>query len=155
MLLNTDHLGPLNQPYARLQRNGTVEILYDTSEYREFPLMRYSAFVHAIEQTYNDYEEKHAHSNEVTKLLINEIISLCRAHNINVVVASLTSDSTTSDMLDYCRRSGVQTVNVTVDLTKKENNNFPFDSHPSAVAHRLCGTAHTVSKNGWTSRHSH
>jgi len=136
MLAPSAYLGPLNQPYARLNRDGRLEIFMDTVEYREFPLMRYSAFVHALEETYDNYEERHAGSHEVTKAIIKEMIELCRAHNTELILATLTSDPTTTDMIDFFRREGGKTVSIYVDMNKKENNNMPFDSHPSALAHK-------------------
>lgn len=136
MLAPSAYLGPLNQPYARLNRDGRLEIFMDTVEYREFPLMRYSAFVHALEETYDNYEERHAGSHEVTKAIIKEMIGLCRARDTELVLAALTHDPTTTDMSEYFRREGGKTVSIYVDMTKKENNNMPFDSHPSALAHK-------------------
>lgn len=136
MLAPSASLGPLNQPYARLTGDGRLEIFMDTVEYREFPLMRRSAFVHALEETYDNYEERHAHSHEVTKAIIKEMLDLCRAHNIEIVFASLTSDPTTADMSAYCQRLGIKTVSIYVDMNIKENNNLPYDSHPSALAHK-------------------
>jgi GDSL-like Lipase/Acylhydrolase family len=136
MLAPSASLGPLNQPYARLTRDGRLDIFMDTVEYREFPLMRRSAFMHALEETYDNYEERHAHSHEVTKAIIKEMLDLCRAHNIEMVFASLTSDPTTSDMSAYCQGLGIKTVSIYVDLNIKENNNLPYDSHPSALAHK-------------------
>ena len=136
MLLSASHLGPLNHPYARLAEDVKVQIVSDTLEYRAFPLMRYSAFMHAVEQTYNAYEERRTRSHDITKLLMKEIIELCKARGINVIIAGLTSDATTSDLLSYCDSQGAKTININVDLTIKENTNLPFDSHPSAAAHR-------------------
>lgn len=41
-----------------------------------------------------------------------------------------------TDMLAYAQGEGMKTISMFVDLTIKENNSLPFDSHPSAVAHR-------------------
>ncbi len=136
MLAPAAYLGPLNQPYARLTSDGKLNIFMDTIAYREFPLMRYSAFINAMEETYDRYEERRAHSHEVTKVIIKEISDLCRLNGIEFVVAGLTSDPTTSDMFDYCQKEGMKTANIWVDLNLKENNNLPYDSHPSAAAHR-------------------
>lgn len=135
MLAPAAYLGPLNQPYARLTSDGKLDIFMDTIAYREFPLMRYSAFVNAMEETYDRYEERHARSHEVTKVIIKEIFDLCRSNEIEFVVAGLTSDATTSDMFEYCQKEGMKTASIWVDLNIKENNNLPYDSHPSAVAH--------------------
>ena len=64
------------------------------------------------------------------------IARLCRAQGVDVLVAGLTSDPTTSDMLAYAQSEGMETFSMFVDLSIKENNNLPFDSHPSAAAHR-------------------
>ena len=99
--------------------------------------MRYSAFIHALEESYDKYEERHSLSHEITKAVIKEISDSCKARGIELVVAGLTSDATTSDMLEYWKREGLRTVNIWVDfLNIKENNNLPYDSHPSAIAHQ-------------------
>ena len=136
MLVNSTHLGPVTHTYARLTHDGKVDILNDPLNYVEFPLMRYSAFIHALEQTYNAYEERNAHSDEITKLLMKDIIDLCKARKIDVIIAGLTSDRTTAEFLGYCETQGAEIVDISVDVTIKENNNLPFDSHPSAAAHR-------------------
>ena len=136
MVATAAFLGPVNQPYARLDSDGRLNVLTDALAYREFPLMRYSAFIHALEESYDKYEERHSQSHEITKVIIKEISDLCVAHGIKLVVASLTSDPISSDMLEYCRRERITTADLWVDLTVKENNNLPYDSHPSAIAHR-------------------
>src|SRR5207237_1245394 len=90
----------------------------------------------ALEETYDRFEERRAHSHEVTKAIVREMIELCRAHGIDMVVASLTSDPTSDDMLRYCQSEGIKTTNIWVDTSKNENNNLPYDSHPNAEAHR-------------------
>ena len=133
----TASLGPVNQPYARLNSDGRLDILTDALVYRPFPLMGYSAFINFLEESYDKYEERQSRSHEVTKAIIKEISALCRAQGIELVVAGLTSDPTTADMFEYLKGDGIKLVNISVDfLNIKENNNLPYDSHPSAVAHR-------------------
>jgi hypothetical protein len=136
MLAPAASLGPVNQPYARFDRSGQLNVSLDTLGYREFPLMRYSALINALEESYDRYEERRAQSHEITKAIIKEFADLCKTRGIELVVAGLTSDPPTSDMLSYCRGEGLKTVDIRVDLNIKENNNLPYDSHPSAVAHR-------------------
>ena len=136
MVVTAAFLGPVNQPYARLDGDGRLDVHMDALAYREFPLMRYSAFIHALEETYDRYEERHSQSHEITKVIIKEISDLCVTHRIRLVVASLTSDPISSDMLEYCSRERITTADAWVDLSIKENNNLPYDSHPSAIAHR-------------------
>ena len=137
ILVPSASLGLVTQPYARLSSEGRLEILTDPVLFREVPLMRYSAFIHALEESYDKYEERHSLSHEITKAVIKEISDSCKARGIELVVAGLTSDATTSDMLEYWKREGLRTVNIWVDfLNIKENNNLPYDSHPSAIAHQ-------------------
>ena len=136
MLSIASYLGPVNQPYARLSDDGKLNIFMDAETYREFPLMRYSAYVHALEESYDGYEERHAHSHEVTQAIVKEISALCRANGIELVVAGLTSDPIAADMLLYCQREGIKAKSIWVDLSIKENNNLPYDTHPSALAHK-------------------
>jgi hypothetical protein len=137
MLAPAASLGQVNQPYARLDSSGKLNVSIDTLEYRPFPLMRYSAFIHALEESYDRYEERHSQSHEITKAIVKEFADLCKARGIELVVAGLTSDATTSDMFSYCKSQGLKTADIWIDfLNIKENNNLPYDSHPSAIAHR-------------------
>lgn len=137
MLAPAARLGPVNQPYAQLDGSGKLNVQIGSQEYRPIPLMNYSAFIHALEESYDRYEERHSHSHEITKAIIKEFADLCRAQGVELVVAGLTSDPTTSDTLNYCKGQGLKTADIWIDFQNiKENNNLPYDSHPSALAHR-------------------
>jgi len=136
MLAIASSLGPVNQPYGELTKDGNLIISMDTIQYREFPLMRRSAFMNLIEETYDKYEERHVDSHSVTKSIVKEIADLCRSQGVQLILASITSDPTTSDMLEFVHKEGLKTVDMFVDLNVSANNNLPFDSHPSALAHR-------------------
>ncbi|HEX3084915.1 MAG TPA: hypothetical protein VHP99_10360, partial [Pyrinomonadaceae bacterium] len=81
-----------------------------------------------VDQTY--------HSHEVSKSIIEDFAELCRMNQINFVVAGITSDGSTAEMLEFCKSRGMTTVDISVDLNKAENNNLPYDNHPSAVANQ-------------------
>jgi hypothetical protein len=136
MLTANNHSGQLNQLYARLNDDSSLEILMAQADYKEFPLMRYSALVHAIEESYNHYEERNSGGHELTQAILQEIIELCRNFSVELILANLTHDPQTFDTGEYCRREGVKVVDIYVDTKIKENNSLPFDSHPSAAAHR-------------------
>jgi hypothetical protein len=136
MLAIASSLGPVNQPYAGLTKDGKLIISMDTMQYHEFPLMRRSAFVNMLEETYDKYEERHVDSHAVTKDIVKEIANLCRSQGVKLIIATITSDPTTSDMLEFAHKEGLKTVDMFVDLSVPANNNLPFDSHPSALAHR-------------------
>jgi hypothetical protein len=128
-----NNLGPLVQPYARLDDHGQLEIRMADVEYREFPLMRKSAVAHLIEMTYDNYEAWRTPSDRVTEAIISEMAKTAHDHGVRFVVALIAGRAT---MLEYTRAQGIPSVDMSVDLTLPENNNEPHDNHPSALANR-------------------
>lgn len=132
-----NHLGPLVQPYARVDRDGALTYAMARVEYTEFPLMRHLAFAHAIEQIYDKYEDFLFDSHRVSKVLIERCSTTAREQGSRFVVAGIVGDAETRDMIDFCRQQGILATDISVDLTMKENNNLPHDPHPSAAANRI------------------
>jgi hypothetical protein len=130
-------LGPIVQPYATLDDDGNLN--YDLAEmtYREFPLMRVSALVNFIETTY-DYkiEDAFYHSHAVSQALIKEFHRLAQAQGIELVVAGLLADRLTADTLAFSSAEGIQTVDISVDLSIRAHRNWPHDPHPSPAANQ-------------------
>jgi hypothetical protein len=126
-------LGPLEQPYARLDENGNLQIAMADVVYREFPLMRRSALAHFVEITYDNYEAWRTPSRRITEALIEEIAALADSNGVQLVFAFIDGYPY---MMDFTRRVGIPTVDISVDLSLPENNNLPHDGHPSAHAHR-------------------
>lgn len=136
-VLVSHSLEPFRWPYARLTRAG-LRLEVATSPLREVPLLRRSALVHALEILYDDrFEDLLVRSHAVTLALLDRLIISCRDRGIAVVVADLSSDRTSRDTLAHCQAAGAATVDVAVDLSRPENNNLPYDSHPSPRAARL------------------
>lgn len=133
-LVPVSHLGPLFYPYARLDRNGNLQTSMSEFVYKEFPLMRHSAFITWLEEQYSIIEDSFIHSHEISKALIKKFYDLCKDYNIKFVVAGIISDPMTQDMLKYCEKKGIMYVDITVDLAKWENTNLPYDNHPNGIA---------------------
>ena len=129
-------LGPVLQPYARLNKDGSIEISMAEVEYKAFPFMKKSAFVHFLEESYNKYEDNFYHSHDVTEAIILEIFKLAREHNVKLVVAGILQDNITADALEFARENGIDTIDISVDLTNDAYTNRPHDHHPSALAHK-------------------
>lgn len=127
-------LGILFQPDARLAENGGFTYSMAKLEYREFPLMRVSAFSHFLEINYNQLEEQLYKSREVSLAIIQEFHRLAEANNVKLVVAGINAGS--AQMLEELSKEGIATVDISVDLKIPANNNLPHDLHPSAVANR-------------------
>ena len=103
--------------------------------YSEFPLMRYSATIHFLERGYNKLEELRSQSHLVSAAVIREFADVCRANDIPVVVAGITSEELTGEMLEWCRRQEIAATDISVDGREERYNNKPHDGHPSAQAH--------------------
>jgi hypothetical protein len=128
-------LGPLIQPYARL--DGAAQLRYAVAdvEYRELPLMRSCAFIHFLEVTYNEVEEHFVHSHEVSKRLPLEMAHLATRAHVTLVVAGIMDDDPTHEMLTFARDHGIRTVDLASDLTAEAYWNVPHDGgHPSPLA---------------------
>jgi hypothetical protein len=128
--------GSISLPYARLAADNKLEYLYMPLEYSGVPLLRYLALSNYLDEKYNIWLESSYHSHEVSRAVIEDFTSLCKANGITVVVAGIYPTPETSEMLDYLNRKGVMTVDISVDWRIKENTNLPYDVHPSAIAHQ-------------------
>lgn len=130
------YLGDVKLPYMKWSAGQKPELLYRPIEYREVPLARYSALANTLDETLNRVVDQTYHSHEVSKSLIEDFAELCQANQIDLVVAGITSDGPTAEMLEYCRSRGIKAIDISVDFNLKENTNLPYDNHPSAIANQ-------------------
>jgi len=129
-------LGVVFQPYAGLDWKGKLYLYMARLEYKEFPFMRYSAFVHWLENRYNDIERKfYYRSHDVSKALIKEMSRICLKNGIKFIVAGIYPDPHTAEMLEYCKKEGIKSVDVSIEYNKK-NTNYPYDGHLSPLGHK-------------------
>jgi hypothetical protein len=127
-------LGPSLQPYARITGDGRLKIKFAKVDYRPFPLMEHSAFIHMLEEKYNAIEDRFYNSHKVTKAIIEEFIDLSRRNNITPVVASFSRNQSTYDILMHAYGLGVVSGDISVDMFDSRNVNMPHDGHPTAYA---------------------
>lgn len=128
-----NRLGPLVQPYARLDHNGALEYHFADVEYRPFPFMSYSAFVHVLEKKYNNWETANARPQAVSQALVKEIRGLTTARDINLGIATIAEGA---PMRAFAQQEGIPVRDIALDLNRPENTNQPHDPHPSALAHQ-------------------
>jgi hypothetical protein len=126
----------LSLPYMRWSADKLPKISYIPVDYRGVTLLQHSALANFLDDKYNEMLEPTYHSHEVSKAIIAEFARLCSEKGITFVVAGIVSDPATTEMLNYCRSVGIMTVDISVDLNVKENTNFPYDRHPSAIANQ-------------------
>jgi hypothetical protein len=129
-----NRLGPLLQPYVRLDRRGNLRADMATVEYSEFPFMRYSAFVHLLEMTYNHLEDTWSHSHRISQRLLLEIAELANQYQVTLVLATIAEDARTREMLAFAQAQGLMGVDISVNSSRHEYTNGPHDSHPSPLA---------------------
>ena len=126
-------LGPLVQPYARVDDDGRLQYSIADVDYSEFPMMRHSALAHFIETKYNQFEPIWHRSRAVSEALVEEMARLAEKHGVKFVVANISGGH---EMLDFAEKNGIASIDISVDLGLPENTNRPHDSHPSAIAHQ-------------------
>ena len=129
-------LGPLVQPYARLDRDGNLIRAMALTEYTEFPLMRHSAMMHQLEIWYDQTEERLYHSHQVSKAIIHEMAKMCRKNGISLVVAGMANEPLTLELLEHARAQGILATDISLDMTIPAHTLMPYDHHPSALANR-------------------
>ena len=122
------------QPYVRLDRKGEFTHFMDDLKYRPFPLARQSALAHLIEERLDEFEDYSVHSGEVTRRLIQRFEELAGQNHVRFIVAGIDSDS--AKTLRKLEAMRIKTVDISVDLSTRENRNWPHDSHPNAAANR-------------------
>lgn len=129
-------LSDVKLPYLKWREDQKPELLYRPIGYEALPLARYSAVANTLDETLNRIVDRTYHSHEVSKTIIEDFAELCKANQIDFVVAGITSDAATADMLEFCKSRGITTVDISVDLDIRANTNLPYDDHPSALANQ-------------------
>lgn len=127
-----NRLGPLIQPYARLDKDGSLRYFQAGVEYTEFPMMRHLALAHFFEIWWNEIEEKREQSHKVSEALVMQMARLAQEHDVKFVVASIVDDK---HMVEFARQNGIPSVDISVDYTARGWEN-PDDHHPNAIANK-------------------
>jgi len=131
-----NRLGPISPPYARFNKEGKVVFYRNPAVYSEFPLQRYLALSHFIEQKYNQIEDRWVKSHAVSKAVIEIFANECKTNGIEFVLAGITRGNITKDVLEFCRSKGIKTVDISVSLSDPKNRNLPYDDHPGFLAQK-------------------
>jgi len=135
-VISVKNFGRVFYPYARLGQNGKINYHLGEINFRELPLMRYSALMNFVEKKYDKIEERYYNIRDVTQALLLEFANTVKDQKIPVIIAGITVGQPTRDMLSFVREKGFKTVDLGVDLNIKENTNYPHDGHPGPLANR-------------------
>jgi hypothetical protein len=128
-------LGPLVQPYARLDERGYLRYLVEDvdSEPETILTMRRSALIDLIETLYYKYEDRSVDSHAVSEALVMEMARLAEKHNAKFVVAGINRNPGMLAMLEFARKNAIASFDISVDPNISANQ-LLNDSHPSAIA---------------------
>jgi len=95
------------------------------------PLLEHSALARLIEINLGILEDRQLRAHEVSEALIAEMNQLTSATGGRFVVADIFGDNS---ILNFAAKRNILGVDIRVDLRIKENNNLPYDIHPSPIA---------------------
>lgn len=133
-------LGPLIQPYASLDKNGQLKLhRADEIVYKPWPFSRMLALAHYMENKYNNHEVKIAQPFQVSQAIFLEISKICKENGIKLIVAGIKENNQNrmKRMLDFCKESGIATVDISVDVENEKYTHLPYDAHPNELANLL------------------
>jgi hypothetical protein len=132
----TDESASVPLPCARLGPDGALEIFtVQADHYRPWPLQGSLAFVNMLEEQANRRELQRLRGGRVSQAIVAEFARLAALHGTTVVVAGIQRNPETREMLQYARRIGIESTDISV-RDAPEFQNLPHDAHPNALANR-------------------
>ena len=135
---NQEFKGNSQFPFVELSDKNEIRIKYRSFDdfYSPWPLRDYSALINFLEHKYNEFEFTLHDGHYVSKQIIAEIELLCAEHNITLVVAGMTRDEQTREMLRYCTDKNILNLDISTDLSQGSIYRLhKNDSHPGILAH--------------------
>ncbi len=130
-------LGPLQQPYAKVNILGNISLSETEYVYHPWSFSQYSALSRFIQIGFENFLDWVNRKHEVTiiEYLFKEIERLCRLHQVDLLITNLTEGGYPIEV--FCKANQIKFADISIDLNKKENTNLPIDGHPSAIANEL------------------
>lgn len=131
------HNEMLRYPYARFDRMGRLRLSVNADVRFDLPLSKISALALLMERWFEAAEERSVRPHDISKGVIMLFDRLCRAKGVRLMVAGIEPDPKTREMLEFCRRQGIPSADISVDLDREHLRNLPHDTHPGPAANRL------------------
>lgn len=122
-------------PYALVNKNGVLSTRLRTIAYRPFPLVKYSAFMTLLQQTFDARKSQKIRNQTITVELIKTINELCLENESKFIMASVDLGLETLETLNLCAEIGIQTADIGVDLSSDKFTFIPLDPHPNPAGH--------------------
>jgi len=125
-------------PFARISPDGRVKIDWRPAEFRGLMLLQWFAPANYADQLLDRVDERLIRIHDVSKALILEFDRRCREQGIELVVAGITQEPATWDVLAFCVRHQIRQVDISFDYDNPRYMNSPHDpSHPSPAGQRI------------------
>jgi len=136
-LVGWNFLGEVNQPYATLNEDKTLNIEHSKIVYDPWYFSEYSALSYYGSVKYEEYVDKNNKLTEIeiTRLMYEKIFALCNENQVKVLLMSMEEDL--NFIKDVSAKNNILFLHNYVNLDEKGNSNMPYDHHPSAKANKI------------------
>lgn len=102
--------------------------------YFEWPGRSFLAMMNYFQNAYEAQGRKALQPELVTQRLLEQINELCLEKGSKLIVAGITKDPVTSNLMSYCDSLDITTCYMGIDLHNPIYHNAPWDTHPNARA---------------------
>lgn len=126
----------IQYPYLRYEENGDLSSQLAAPEYKPWPGMRCSAFIHYLELIGNDAESKNLKEYELSKQLLIDFNQEVTALHSKMLLLGIYQNEGTSAML-HDLQNEITGLDIAVNTEKPELRILPSDGHPNAKGHAL------------------
>jgi hypothetical protein len=127
-----EHLGTTATPYARLEGDG-LTFAFDRPDYTGFGLVKSSALAELVDEDWAPLEVRLRRSHEVSERLVLTFAREAAARGSLFVVAGISREPATEQMISFASDHGIPATDVSVDLTRW-NHRIRWDGHPNGAA---------------------
>jgi len=103
--------------------------------YQHWPLREQSSIIHYLQNIVDAQKLSPHETTSITQKIFRDLHTLCQAAGIQLIIAGITQDTHTQQMLLYCDSLNIPTWNLMIDMTNPQNTNAPHDDHPNANSH--------------------
>lgn len=124
-------------PYVKISKDSLEKgyRTFDSFEHR-WRLSKYSVFIHRVENTISNIVYGRTDKHELTEMIIEEMAAICDRENIVFLVMLLNKDDASDELSSFCQSHEIHCLDAALDISDRQFNLEPFDSHPNKLAHR-------------------
>jgi len=134
--------------------NGKIKKVAFDEMYHNWPGRETFATIHYFQSNNDKRLSKNINLEKNSLSLFLKMQAFCEQHKIKLIVTGLTKNYATRKFLKQLQSKGIETLNISLDLSKKKYNQLPYDSHPNATAHTHFAQSLIPVINKWISLRS-